>query len=326
MTAIAEYNLGLVALDRRDEREAREWFEEVTRQESANHRLVALASRRLEELPTPRSSGGWSYYARAGAGQDDNIALRSDTLPSTATGDSDSFGELAIAGNYSWNAWRFDAGASLLEYAKLHDFSQSSYYLGGARGFRFDQWYLELGALGSQSSFGGEAFERTASAGALLTRVFYGGSRLRAQLRAGPVKGLGNFTGLTGDRQELGFYYDRSWRAWYLGVHARAERNTSEDPIFATRWLQLGTEARYTASPYWGFLLGAAVRRTSRPDQVDAVPRWEDDRLSLQAGVMLTLWKQTQLLVRYEHEDNASPVPGFDYARNRATASVEFWY
>jgi hypothetical protein len=124
----------------------------------------------------------------------------------------------------------------------------------------------------------------------------------------------------------LGLYYDRSWRQWYFGAHARAERNESEDPIFATRWLQVGAEARFTATPLWGFLMNASLRRTSRPDQSETVPGWDDDRVTLQAGIMRTLWRQAQLFVRYEHESNGSPVPGFDYDRNRASASVEFWY
>lgn len=326
MAALAKYNLGLVALDRRDEREARDWFEGVLRQDPANPRVMALASRQLEELPQPDVAGRWSYYARGGVGHDDNVALRSDTIASSASGDADSFGELNVAGNYSYGGWRFDAGAGMLEYAKLDDFSQSSLYLGGARGFRLDKWYFELGALGSQLSFGGDVFERSVSAGALATRMFYDGGRLRAQVRAGSVDGKGAFTGLTGDRQELGLYYDRSWRRWYFGAHARAERNESEDPIFATRWLQVGAEARFTATPLWGFLMNASLRRTSRPDQSETVPGWDDDRVTLQAGIMRTLWRQAQLFVRYEHESNGSPVPGFDYDRNRASASVEFWY
>jgi hypothetical protein len=73
-------------------------------------------------------------------------------------------------------------------------------------------------------------------------------------------------------------------------------------------------------------MLGAAARRTSRPAISGDIAGWDDDRLSLQAGVMRTLWKQAQLYLRYEHEANGSPVPGFDYERNRASASVEFWY
>jgi hypothetical protein len=46
----------------------------------------------------------------------------------------------------------------------------------------------------------------------------------------------------------------------------------------------------------------------------------------LQVGATRALWKQAQVFMRYEHERNASPVAGFDYDRNRISASVEFWY
>ena len=57
MAALAYYNLGLVAQDRRDEREAREWFER-TIQEYPHERLAQLASQRLAELPEARAAGG----------------------------------------------------------------------------------------------------------------------------------------------------------------------------------------------------------------------------------------------------------------------------
>jgi tetratricopeptide (TPR) repeat protein len=326
MAALAHYNLGVVALDRRDEREARDWFERAIRQDPADERLMSLASRRLAELPQRRTSGAWSYYARGGAGYDDNIGLRSESIDSSATGEEDSYGELSVAGNYSFGAWRLDAGAGMLEYLEVDEFSQSSLYLGGARGFRLDNWYFELGAKGSQLSFGGEIFERNMAAGVLATRMFDSGSRLRAQLRVANVDGKGEFVGLTGERAELGLYYDRTWGAWYVGAHTRGERNDSEDEFFATRWVQLGAEARYAWSPYWGFNVGAALRRTTRPASSEASDGWDDNRVSLQVGATRALWKQAQLFMRYEHERNDSPVAGFDYDRNRVSASLEFWY
>jgi thioredoxin-like negative regulator of GroEL len=327
MAALAHYNLGLVALDRRDEREAREWFERTLHQQNPSHdRLMSLAARRLEELPQARRTGAWSYYARGGAGYDDNIALRSDSVESSASGDEDSYAELTVSGNYAFGAWRLDAGAGMIEYTELDDFSQTSLHLGGARSFRLDDWSFELATHASQLSFGGEVFERNVTAGALATRWFYGGSRLRARLRAASVDGNGLFSGVAGDRTELGLYYDKAWRSWYFGAHTRAERNDSEDLIFASSWIQLGAEARYTLSPMWGFAMSAAVRRTTRPALSAATPERNDNRLALLASVTRTLWKHAQLLVRYEHESNDSPVAGYDYDRNRATASVEFWY
>lgn len=326
MAALAHYNLGLVARDRRDEREARDWFSRALEQTPAGNPLTRLASRGLDELPQRRESGVWSYYLRGGGGHDDNIALRSDSVDSSATGEKDSYGELTLAGYYSFGAWRLDAGAGMVEYFNRDEFSQNSLYLGAARGFRLDNWHFELGAYGTQLTFGGEVFERNLAASALATRMFEGGGRLRAQLRASSVEGTGLFTGLTGNRTELGVFYDTNRGPWYFGAHTRAERNDSDDAIFASRWLQLGAEARYSWSPRWGFSAGAALRRTSRPAQADTLAAWDDDRVALHVGATRALWKQAQLFVRYDHEQNDSPVAGFDYDRNRIGASVEFWY
>ncbi len=109
-------------------------------------------------------------------------------------------------------------------------------------------------------------------------------------------------------------------------AHTRGERNDSEDPIFATRWIQVGAETRYTLSPAWEFSVGAALRRTTHPRQTETLAGWEDDRVLLQLGATRALWRQAQLFVRYDHEGNDSPVVGYDYDRNRISASVEFWY
>jgi hypothetical protein len=325
MAALAHYNLGLVALQRRDENEARNWFERTLHEDAPDERLKALASGRLAELPEARAPATWSHYSRGGVGYDDNVALRSSSIESSATGEEDAYAELVFAGSYTFGAWRIDTGGSLLEYLSLDEFSQSGFFLGGARGFRADKWYFELNAHGSQYSIGGEVFEQNVSAGVQATRMFYGGSRLRAHFRAASVDGKGAFTGLTGDRSELGLSYDKRWRAWNFGAHARAELNDSEDPIFATRWVQLGAEARYALSPLWGLTANAALRRIEHPEQSETLDGWNDDRAILQVGITRALWRQAQLFVRYEHQRNASPVAGYDYDRNWVAASVEVW-
>ncbi len=326
MAPLAYYNLGLIALQRHDEREARDWFERTIHERPPDARLKSLASQRLADLPQPRAAGMWSLYTRGGAGHDDNVALRSGSIDSSATGAADNFGELYVAGSYTNGPWRIDGGGSMLEYAHLDEFSQRAFFLGGARGFRADKWYFELGAYGSQLSLGGDVFEQDAAASVLAARSFYGGSRLRAQLRGTSVTGKGAFTGLTGDRTEFGLYYDKAWRAWYFGAHTRSELNDSEDPIFESRWFQLGAEARYALSPQWGLSAGAALRRTRHPTQSETLSSWDDNRTTLHLGATRSLWRQAQLFVRYEMERNDSPVAGYDYDRNRASASIEWWY
>jgi tetratricopeptide (TPR) repeat protein len=325
MAALAYYNLGLVALERRDEREARDWFERSVQDAEPDGRLKALASSRLAELPEARAPGAWSYYTRAGIGYDDNVALRSASLDSAGSGDSDEYGEIVFASSYSIGAWRVDTGGSVLQYASLHDFSQNGYFLGGARGFRTENWYFEAGAFGAQASLGGDVYERSIAAGVQATHAFYGGSRLRAQARGTSVGGKGEFTGLSGQRTELGLYYDKYWRAWNFGAHTRAERDDTDDPIFEMRWVQVGANATYSFSPLWAMTASAAWRRTSHAAQSEAVRGWNDTRVTTLVGITRALWRQAQLFVRYERELNDSPVAGYDYGRNRVCASVELW-
>jgi tetratricopeptide (TPR) repeat protein len=324
MAALAYYNLGLVALERRDARESRDWFERAV-QESPDKRLTELASRRLAELPERRAPGTWSYYTRGGIGYDDNVALRSSSIDTAASGAADEYGELIAAGSYSFGAWRIDTGAAALEYFEQDEYSQSVFSLGASRGFRLENWYFEAGAFGAQYSLGGDVYERNAGIGAQATRMFAGGNRLRAQVRAASVKGKNDFEGLTGKRTELGLYFDKAWRAWNFGAHTRAELNDAEDPLFETRWIQLGADARYAWSPLWGFTAMAALRRIEHAAQPDTVGSWNDNRATLQLGLTRALWRQGQLFLRVEHERNSSPVAGYDYDRNWIAASVETW-
>jgi len=325
MASLAYYNLGLVALERRDETEARDWFNRTLHDSTPDERLQVLATRRLEELPEPRAPGAWYYYSRAGLGYDDNVALRSASFESSATGEKDAYGELVLATTYSFGQWRVDSGASLLQYQTLHDFNQNAYYLGGARSFRGDKWYFELGATGAQASLGGDTYERNVAVGGQATRLFAGGARLRAQLRGTAVKGQGEFVGLTGQRRELGLYLEKRWRAWNFAAHTRAETDDSDDPIFASRWVQLGADADYSFTPLWGVAFSTALRRTRHPAQSETLTGWDDNRTTFLVGLTRALWNRTQLLVRYEREHNASPVAGYDYDRNWITASVETW-
>jgi hypothetical protein len=153
---------------------------------------------------------------------------------------------------------------------------------------------------------------------------------LRVRFRFNAVDGRGDFDGLTGSRSELGATYEWSRRAWTFTARARGEINDSDDEAFASRWFELGAEARYALSPRWSLAGGAALRRTRHPgleatDPADSTDPWTDDRQTYELSATRTLWKQSQLLVRYEHERNSSSVAGYDYDRNWIAVSIEFW-
>jgi tetratricopeptide (TPR) repeat protein len=325
MATLAYYNLGLVALKRNDERSARGWFERAAGS-SPDERLAALAARRLDELPKAPVQV-WSWYARGGVGYDDNVALRSGSVDTPGSGESDAFGQLLLSGSFSFRPlWRVDGAAGLLRYADLDEFDQSVFSLGVARGFPLNDWYLELGGYASQLSLGGDVYERSVAAAAQATRYFTGQQSLRAQLRATSVNGEGDFSGLSGARAELGLRYEWSWQSWSFGAHSRAELNDSEDEVFASRWVELGAEARWAASPFWAFTAGAALRKTRHPEQSTTQPAWDDRRMEYRLEATRGLWKNAQIYLRYAHESNESPIEERDYNRNWVAASIEIWH
>ena len=125
MAALAHYNLGLVAQQRNDPRGAREWFERA-KAESTDERITLLATRQLDALPHEPPPSQWSAYARGGIGYDDNVALRSQSIDTPGTGESDSFAVLLAAGSYTFQEhWRIDAAAGLSRYAELDEFDQT---------------------------------------------------------------------------------------------------------------------------------------------------------------------------------------------------------
>lgn len=326
MAALAHYNLGLIALARNDNPTARQHFERV-RATSSDARLTSLATRQLGELPAPPRPFAWSFYGRSGAGIDDNVALRSDSVDSAGSGEDDAFAELLLAASLDIGThWRADAGAALLNYADLDEFDQGAFSLGLAREIPLSSWEIEPVVVANQLTLGGDVYERSAALGASATRRFAGGRTFRAQLRATSVNGEGDFSGLSGSRYELGARYDWSWQAWEFAFHLRGEDNDAEGELFATRWNELGATAQYAISPRWSLLAGSTLRRTHHP----AVPELEDarnDRRStLRIGAMGKYWRFAQLFVRVEHERNDSPDDFYDYDRNWIAASLEAWY
>jgi hypothetical protein len=325
MAALAHYNLALIELKRGDDKAARQWLERVPL-ETSDEKLLALARSKLDGLPVP-AAPDWSLYARSGAGYDGNVALRSASIDSTGTGRDDTFGELVLAGSYSVRpSWRVDGAAGLLRYSDLDEFDQDALSLGVVHGMTSYGWHFEPGVYVTQFSLGGDVYERSAAASAEAIRAFAGRGSLRAQLRFSAVNGEGDFSGLTGSRSELGLKYEWAGpRSLRFGAQARAEYNDSEDEAFASRWIEMGADARWSPSAQWTLLAGASYRQTRHPALSTTQQAWDDDRTAFRLEATRLLWQNLQVFVRYEHENNQSPIPENDYDRDWVAASIEYW-
>ena len=325
MAALAHYNLGLVAQQRNDSRTARDWFQRA-KTESTDERIAQLASRQLDALPAAPPPPEWSVYARGGIGYDDNVALRSQSIDTPGTGESDSFAVLLAAGSYTFHEhWRIDAAAGLSRYAKLDEFDQTALSVGGTREFAIEGWSIDIGANATQLSLGGDVYEQSVTAAVLAKRPI-GPGTLRAQLQISTVDGENDFSGLSGTRTGGGVEYDwAAMQALTFRAHARAENNDTEENVFATRWIEGGVLAHWAYSPTWSFEAGARLRETRHPAPSTEESSFNDRRTTFRLEAARLLWRQVNIIVRYEHERATSPVDAYEYDRNWAVVSIETW-
>jgi hypothetical protein len=201
---------------------------------------------------------------------------------------------------------------------------QTALSLGVAHQLQVRDWQLELGGHASQLSLGGDVYERSTAVSANAAKVFGQHGTLRAHLRLSAIDGQGDFSGLSGTRTNLGAQYETVWRSIGFVARARAEDNDSDDAVFASRWYELGGEARWAASPLWSLAAETAFRRTRHPTSA-AAESWTDRRVAFRLEASRTLGKQAQVSVRFERERNRSPFEAYDYERNWVVASIESW-
>lgn len=324
MAALAYYNLGLVAQRRGDSKAARGWFQRA-KDASSDERITGLASRQLDALATAAPPAEWSFYARGGAGYDDNVALRSESIDTPGTGQGDSFALLLAAGSYNFLPhWRADGAAGISRYAKLDEFDQTALSLGVTRDFDIERWSIDVGGLATRLSLGGDVYEQSAAVSTQAKRPI-GPGTLRVQLQIATVDGEREFSGLSGTRTGGGVEYDwAAMNALTFTAHARGENNDCEDDVFASRWIEGGVAARWAMSPAWSFDSGIRLRETRHPGFPEQ-PAWTDRRTTFRVEASRLLWRQANLFARFEHESTKSPVESYEYDRNWVLVSIEYW-
>jgi len=318
MTALAHYNLGLVARRRADDTEAAHWFS-LAATESDDERLRSLASTQLAALQ-PAPMRNWVGYAALAAGYDDNVALIANSNVLGVSGTSDGFAELQLAVSAPLDGpWRFDAGLFRVDYLDLNQFDQWGLQGGGRYRFDLGGWASDAGVQLGYTTLDGKGFQ------SLQTLVLQSGTRLRAdwgvraRYRFSNVDGMNQFQGLTGRRHDLGIKADWQAQPWSLGVEYQYENSDYDDTSLSASQQQLGVELRRVLSDDWTLAFEALRRHT----RYDLASNGAEDRTELSVAAMKSLTRRWRMVVRYSYADNAADLALYDYRRNRISAGVE---
>jgi hypothetical protein len=318
MTALAHYNLGLVAKAERDESTAADWFRRV-QEEATDERLRGLARRQLGEAE-PADSRFWNVYLSAALGYDDNVTLVSDSSVLDVSGESDVFTEAQAGVSLLIDSpWRFDAGFSHLDYIDQDSYDVVSMF--GAARYVFDTqaWTHESGFQLSYARLDNASFQTRQSVSFQSTRDLDPHWRFRARYRFSLLEGIGSrYSGLDGKRHEA------LARLVYRGEGTRYsasyeyEINDQHEESLPTRRHQLRLRGAIDVNPLWSVELEAGVERQKGKDA------FADETLTQVAlNLARVLTSRWRLLCRSSYGDNDSDSSVLSYTASQFSIGVE---
>lgn len=153
--ALAEFNLGMIALKQDDEKRALDHFK-YAQANSGDKKIVDAATRTIASLSG--TGKRWGAYLLANFGYDDNISITPDNL---ALGVDDTFWDLYASADVVLqgkrkNGWLADAAFFTINYTDSDTFDQDFYTLGIRKEHRLSSWDTTAHLKYGNSSFGGE--------------------------------------------------------------------------------------------------------------------------------------------------------------------------
>lgn len=153
--ALAEFNLGMVAVMQNDRQTALRHFE-YTAANSSNEKLADRARAQIAALQ--RAERRWGAYVNAYYGYDDNISVTPDNL---ALGVDDTF--YSVYGNVDVvlhgerkSGWLADAAYFRIDFSDSDTFDQDFYTIGVRNEHRFSSWNTIAHLKYGNSTFGEE--------------------------------------------------------------------------------------------------------------------------------------------------------------------------
>jgi hypothetical protein len=153
--ALAEFNLGMIALEQNDNEEALAHFK-YAQANSKDKKIIDASKQTIAELTgTPKR---WGAFVLGNIGYDDNISVTPDNL---ALGVDDTFYNIYASADYviqgkRQSGWLVDAAYFNISYSDSDNFDQDFYTIGLRNEHRFSSWYTITQLKYGNSTFGGD--------------------------------------------------------------------------------------------------------------------------------------------------------------------------
>jgi len=180
--ALAEFNLGMIALEQNENEEALAHFK-YAEGNSKDKKIVDAATKTIAELTG--TGKRWSAFVLGNIGYDDNISVTPDNL---ALGVDDSFYNIYASADYlvhgrKQRGWLLNAAFFTVDYSDEDDFDQDFYTIGLRNEHPFSSWNTITQLKYGNSTFGGDDLQSFYKLEVLGARPLPGNAKIILQYR-----------------------------------------------------------------------------------------------------------------------------------------------
>ena len=318
--ALAEFNLGMIAVKQNDKQTAMRHFE-YTAANSDDKKLVDLANSQIAVLQSGYKR--WSAYINANYGYDDNISVTPDNLALGIDGNFYSIyltGDVVVHGQRK-KGWLADAAYFRIDFSDSNTFDQDFYTLGIRNEHRVKSWDTIAHLKYGNSTFGDEDLQSFYKLDLLGARPLTGISKLLLQYRFDDFTSKNpTFDYLEGQRHRAQARYLRNAERSIQQVYYEAEFNNRGDLVTTTVSYEYSPTRHMVGGKYthkftddW-FLTGDLSFRASDFPTSPTVDR-SDDRWLIDVLLEYRIRRGLNLRGNLKHINNDSSVDIYTYDR-----------
>ncbi|WP_197513302.1 tetratricopeptide repeat protein [Acidihalobacter aeolianus] len=345
LTALAHYNLGLIALRKGVKPKAETEFK-LAAKTATSSKIRALAYEQLQRIhPTSAPVARWVGFANLGGGYDNNVSLLSRSSLIAAAGQGSSFVQF-LAGAIGQITGTPDHGLKVIgtvyhvSYPALNTYNQTLLRVGLAYRQPLSGWITEGAGYVNYSYLHGAAFEQFNSLELKGWHVLPNHWRLGLKYRYSRITGMSTYAYLSGSQQQA--RVELRWHANGLDLRTGYEIEWNQRSNLA-----IGTQF-YSASPTRNELYLRAdwpvTARTklfthlsyqhSRYDSPDVTLQGAtlvsktrvDDRYLESLGAQYRLFPRWYLVGEYQHTHANSTFSIYSYDSDRYSLQIEHYF
>jgi tetratricopeptide (TPR) repeat protein len=325
--ALAEFNLGMIAIKQNKNEEALAHFK-YAKANSSDKKIVDASKQTIAELTG--TGKRWSAYVAGKIGYDDNISVTPDNL---ALGVDDTFYNVYASTDFvihgkRKSGWLLDAAFFTIDYSDSDNFDQDFYTVGLKNEHQFSSWDTVTRLKYGNSSFGGDDLQSFYKLDVIGARPLPGNAKIILQYR------FDDFTSknpiydyLEGWRQRAQIRYSRNKASSNQQVYYEGELNNRGELVtslysyeYSPTRHTLGGRYTWKFSDKW-YLAGNIAYRTSDFPASSTLER-DDTRWTLDVFLDYRIDSTLVLKSNVKYIQNDSSVDIYTYDKTLITLGV----